>query len=114
MSEREQRRKAQLARNEAMFREVNERLRELGESFAMVSERASFVCECADGECAEPIELSLPDYERVRSNPRHFVVVDGHVRPDIEFVAYELPPYLVVEKHDGALEEIVVATDPRR
>ena len=65
-------------RNEVVFREVNERLRELGEGFSLVSEVAEFVCECGDSGCAERIELNLAEYERVRSDPTWFVIVPGH------------------------------------
>jgi hypothetical protein len=94
-----------LARNELLFREVNERLRELGEGFSLVAEHGSFVCECSDTGCTEPVEITLEQYRRVRSDERHFVLVAGHARPELEHVVYALPPYVVVAKREDVLEE---------
>jgi hypothetical protein len=87
-----------LLRNEEIFRRVNERLRGLGESFSMVSERASFVCECADANCAEQVELTLGEYAHVRADPATFLVLPGHERPEIERVVLVTDRYLIVEK----------------
>jgi hypothetical protein len=57
-----------IARNEALFREVNERIAESAERFD--SERAEFVCECADQEGTERVEATLVEYERVRATVR--------------------------------------------
>ena len=49
----EQARKA--AKNQALFRDVNERIEELvGKTW-----HPEFVCECADEHCIETLELSL-------------------------------------------------------
>jgi hypothetical protein len=102
-------------RNEAIFREVNERLRELGEGFSVVAERGEFVCECGDEACAEPIQLTLEEYERVRSDSRWFVLLREHVRPQIERVVWEIDERLVVvEKKPGPAADEAVAEDPRR
>jgi hypothetical protein len=54
----------------------------------------------------------LLDYQRVRANPRWFMVVPGHQHPELEVVVETQPGYLVVEKVDqaGAKAE---ETDPR-
>lgn len=96
-----------------LFRQVNERLRELGESFSVVAERADFVCECADERCADPIHLTLGEYERVRSDPRWFVVVRGHERPEIEFTAWDLGERLVVVQKTDEVGREAIANDPR-
>jgi hypothetical protein len=103
-----------LGRNEILLRQVNERLRELGESFSVVAEQADFVCECADARCAEQIQLTLDVYERVRSESRWFVVIREHVRPEIESIAWEIDErVVVVEKHPELAAE-AIAEDPRR
>lgn len=103
-----------LGRNELLFRQVNERLKELGEGFSMVAEHADFVCECSDDRCAEPVHLTLEEYERVRSDSRWFFVVRGHQRPEIESVVWEIDDrVLVVEKPEHLANEAVV-DDPRR
>ena len=103
-----------LGRNELLFRQVNERLRELGEGFSVVAERADFVCECTDERCAEQIQLTLGEYERVRSDPRWFVVVRGHERPEFEFVAWDLGERLLVVQKTDEVGDEAIAEDPRR
>jgi hypothetical protein len=107
-------REERLVRNEALFRQVNERLRELGESFSVVAEKADFICECSNERCAEQIQLPLEEYERIRSDPTHFVVIRGHQIPAIESVAYELSDRLVVvDKPEDELAEAAAAADER-
>jgi len=102
-----------VARNEALFRQVNERLKELGEGFSLVSEVADFVCECGKASCAEPIQMTLAEYERIRAQPELFIVVPGHGMPAVEGVIEEGPGYEVVRKHEGEAAQIARETDPR-
>ena len=99
--------------NEIVFREVNERLRELGESFSLVSELAEFVCECADVSCTDRIQMALSDYEHVRSDPKWFVIIPGHDVPDYERVISESKAYAVVEKLPGGPAGLAIKDDPR-
>jgi hypothetical protein len=99
--------------NEVVFREVNERLRELGEGFSLVSELADFVCECANTTCVEPVRMSLADYERVRSDPKWFFVVKGHELPEYERVIDEKGDHVIVEKLPGGPAGIAIRDDPR-
>jgi hypothetical protein len=91
---------ARAARNQALFREVNARLVDLNEVFEALSERSTFVCECASIACIQEIEISLTDYQRVRADPRRFIVApsDDHVFPDAERVVERAKGYFVVEK----------------
>ena len=102
-----------IGRNEIVFREVNERLRELGESFSLVSEFASFVCECADAGCTDRIELALADYERVRSDPKWFVIVSGHEELEYERIIEQRDDYAIVEKLPGGPAGMAIRDDPR-
>lgn len=70
-------------------------------------------CECADTTCVETLEIEPPGYAAVRSNPRRFALLPGHVFPEVEIVFEELGGYTVVEKIAKAAE-VVEATDPRR
>jgi hypothetical protein len=107
-------REERLVRNETLFRQVNERLRELGETFSVVADTADFICECSNERCIEHISLTPDEYERVRSEPTHFVVVRGHEVLTIERVAYELGRGLtVVDKLEEELVEAAVAADER-
>lgn len=67
--------------NEALFRVVNERIESLNVAFASITETMDVVCECGDLECAERVVLSVSDYERVREDPTHFVLLPGHRSP---------------------------------
>ena len=100
-----------IAGNEARFREVNEALSR-GQWPGEGDAASGFRCECAALGCNRLVELTLTEYERVRSHPRHFVVLPGHHREDVEKVVETQPGYFIVEKVDdaGELEE---ETDPR-
>jgi hypothetical protein len=98
------------AENEAAFRAVNERIARLGERFG--SETLELVCECSNAECTERVSLTAADYERVRAEPTHFLVVPGHETAGIERVVERGPGLAIVEKA-GEAAEVAAATDPR-
>jgi hypothetical protein len=102
-----------IRQNEVVFREVNERLRDLGESFSLVGELAEFVCECGDSGCTDRVQMPISDYERIRSNPKWFLVVKGHEELDYEVVIEQKNGYVVVEKLPGGPAEIAINDDPR-
>ena len=106
-------RERRLSENELLFREVNERLEELNESFGSITGEAAYVCECADAACIEQIRLTLGEYERIRSDPTLFAIVPGHVLLEIEEVVAETTRHQVVRKRPGGPAEIATATDPR-
>src|SRR5215211_8041286 len=91
--------RARIARNETLFRQVNERVKEVSDAFAAVdSSPVDFVCECSDPDCTEPVSLTLEEYERVRSVSTHFIVVPDHVDSAVEVVIGQGDGYVVVEK----------------
>ena len=99
---------ARAAKNESLFREVNERIVELEENFGRgAGEATEFVCECSFVDCVERVPLTLGEYEEVRAEPTHFVVVPGHVDAEHERVVAEHAHYVVVAKTGlaGALAE---------
>jgi hypothetical protein len=101
-----------LGRNQALFREVNERIRELAEHDGG-RRQFEIVCECSDDTCCEPIEVSLADYEHVRGTPTAFFVRRGHAIPEIERVLLTTNEYEIVQKV-GAAAAVVDCLDPRR
>ena len=107
-------RAARLATNEARFRDINERI-ELGLEPVAESqdELLPFICECGRPRCSETIQLSIAEYESVRSHATRFVLVSGHEIKDVEDVVERTDHYVVVRKHP-ATWEIVEQTDPRR
>ena len=96
-----------LARNQALFREVNERI----EQTAGDNAKIEFVCECSDTECIETIELRLTDYEEIRTNPIRFAIKPGHEIDAIERVISENGGFAIVEKHKA--EGDLIEMDPR-
>jgi hypothetical protein len=105
-------RKKRAAINQSVFREVNERLEGLAKTFQYVARTAAFACECASLECVEQMEMSLDEYEGIRSDPNRFAVLPGHVYADVEHVVSENERFVVVEKI-GAGDRIARETYPR-
>ncbi len=99
-----------LAKNESLFRAVNERLDEIGEAVPW-SKTTDYLCECSDTTCIETVELTNDEYERARSRPTVFMLVPGHQRLEIERVIEENERFLLVEKI-VAVDEII-EQDPR-
>jgi len=97
-------REIRAARNQALFRTLNENLRTLSEAFATVAGTFTIACECADRSCIEMVELQPDEYLTVRAQPRLFAVLPGHVYPDVEVVVRESDRYVVVEKIASAGE----------
>ena len=109
MEERERR----IGLNEALFREVNERLEELAQGFAHTPEKLDLICECGNASCASRIEMDREEYEQVRSDSATFAIVKGHEVPDVEEIVERREGYDVVRKTAGEAEEVAEETDPR-
>jgi hypothetical protein len=99
--------------NEAVFRDVNERIQDVASAFNLTSEPLDLICECGDASCVERISLSRDEYEGIRSDAQLFAVATGHVAPDVEEVVEVRSAYDVVRKYKGAPAEIARKTDPR-
>jgi hypothetical protein len=100
-----------LASNEAVYRQVNEGI-ERGQWPGEEAAPVGFRCECARLGCNLLLELTLAEYEHVRSAPRRFVMISGHELPAFEVVIERRPGYVIVEKQDEAGEH-AVESDPR-
>lgn len=100
-----------IAKTEALFRNVNEGIKEASERFD--SEAAEFICECGDPACTDRIEVPLEEYERVREHATHFVVSPGHVKGPLERILERRRRYSVIDKVDGAIRRIVRQLNPR-
>ncbi|MET0939429.1 MAG: hypothetical protein ABWY51_09440, partial [Gaiellaceae bacterium] len=99
--------------NEAVFREANERIREVNETFATLTDELRLVCECGHGTCAEQISMKPGDYEALRAEPADFAIVPGHEIPDVEEVISRGEEYAIVRKKVGVPRRVAEATDPR-
>jgi hypothetical protein len=98
-----------LARNQVLFREVNERLSEVA---LAGGGPADYLCECSRMDCAATIELARQEYERVRAFSNLFVIAVGHEIPEIERIVEANHRFSLIEKTTGA--ELASGTDPRR
>jgi hypothetical protein len=98
--------------NEAVFREVNERIEDLAAAFDL-GERLDLVCECGNASCANRIEMDRKQYEELRSDSATFAVVCGHEISDVEEVVARHGSYFVVRKVAGDAREVAEITDPR-
>jgi hypothetical protein len=94
--------KERLARNEDLFRQVNDNIGELAGDHGRDSHVYEFFCECSDIHCAERVHMTLPEYAHVRDDPSRFVVVKGHVVPEIEHVIERAEDHVLIEKHGRA------------
>ncbi len=108
VSEREER----VARNEAMFRVANERLRDDLEEFSLGDGLVAFICECGNPRCTSLAQLTLGEYEAVRGNPARFLVLPDHAM-DFEDVVERHDNFSVVEKTAPKARQIVEESDPR-
>ena len=97
-----------LARNEVMFRAINERIRELARRFNVENDPVTFVCECADETCVEKVVLTLEQYDEMRALPARFVVVPGHeATPLVERVVFRSPGFVLVRKVGIAADAVL-------
>jgi len=103
-------REKRMTRNEALFREVNERVQDHAEEGGVgVYE---YFCECANIDCSFRVGLTPAQYEAVRADPKQFVVLPQHFTPEVEVLVAENDSYWVVRK-TGEAGEYVEKVDPR-
>lgn len=96
------RQQEQLAANEDLFRQINERVEDVAATHGSDSHEYEFFCECSDPGCSERVRLTLAEYRRVREDGARFIVVKGHVVKEIERVVQDAEDHAVVEKHGQA------------
>lgn len=98
-------REERVARNEALFQEVNRQIEKLEERLGRRKELA-ILCECSKKHCLDGLEVEPAVYQRVRSNPLLFFLVPGHEDLGVERVVERTPQFLVVEKTGRAGEAV--------
>jgi hypothetical protein len=100
------------ARNEELFRNVNERIETLSQTVERDDPMMEYLCECDSPGCYEKIRATRGEYESVRAEATHFIVLAGHEDPGVERVTFSNNRFLIVEKH-GAAARDAEETDPR-
>jgi hypothetical protein len=99
--------------NEAMFREVNERIEDLAETFGLRDRPLDLICECGDASCTQHITMRIGEYEALRKDPTLFTVYPGHEMPNVERVVEQRDAYDVIRKHEGEPARIARDTHTR-
>ncbi len=105
-------RQRRIGENESRFREINERLQADLRRIPDDGGTSDFVCECGREDCADPVALTIQEYEEVRSDALLFALVPGHQFEDSEDVLATTDRYVVVRKKPETAP-IVEAANPR-
>jgi hypothetical protein len=105
-------RKESLAKNEELFRKVNERIETISQVVADDDSMMEYLCECDRPECYERVKATRREYESVRAESTHFIVLPGHEDPRVERVALSNERFMIVEKQ-GAAARDAEENDPR-
>src|ERR687886_351716 len=87
------------ARNESLFREVNDRIEELSENveaqgIAPDGGVVEFHCECGREGCTERVRMTIAEYQRVRADNDRFALAPGHETPEMEAVVESNEPFV--------------------
>jgi predicted ThiF/HesA family dinucleotide-utilizing enzyme len=94
--------------------EVNgRRVNEAIERGTEAAQGAVFVCECGNLGCTATVELTIAEYEMVRSSFDRFLVIPGHEIESVEDVVERHGGYLVVVKRDGQAVAMAALSDDR-
>ena len=105
--------KEQRRRHQILFREVNERVREVAAPLLGARKEGEFLCECGHEACIETIRLDVEEYEAVRASPHRFVMVPRHQDGKVEATPVQgNGRFVVVER--SAFREQAASHDPRR
>ena len=99
------------AENEAVFREVNERIRALSDPVVAHRQPMHAVCECSDPGCIEQIPIQVHAYEAIRAEATWFLILPSHLNSEVEQLVENRDGYSVVEK--TVERPFLVETDPR-
>jgi hypothetical protein len=102
-----------IARNEALFRQVNEQVESLNDAFGTLANRMIVVCECGSDTCIEQIDLTREEYEGVRQDSAQFVVKPGHLLDRFEYVTAKADRYWIIKKEAGEPQQVAADLDPR-
>lgn len=105
-------REERVAKNEATSRMINE-----GVEAAFESDPRDaflfFICECGLEQCDRTVRITKAEYERVRGDPRQFVIFPNHLIAEAEHVVSDGDTFLVVAKREGTAAEVAIREDPR-
>ncbi len=90
--------------NQALFRHINNQLRDLHP--AESEHVAEFLCECGAGGCMTTIPIRLARYAEIRTNPLLSITLAGHHNPAVERVVEDHGSWTVVEAFGDPDDEL--------
>ena len=98
---------------ESLFREVNERIKELNARLDPLVEYGSWACECADPSCLLRIDMTQAEYTELREQPTHFAITpdETHFDPEVETLVRKTDRFWIVEKRGEAAEIAIRARE---
>ena len=106
----------EIGESQVAFRNANEKIQASADGFGIYG-GIPFICECADGDCLELVNLSFDQYEAIRQHPTRFFNVTGHERTSVESGAERIVAVVdeltVVEKV-GVAGEVAAEAYPRQ
>jgi hypothetical protein len=106
-------RQRRLGLNEAVFREVNERIEAVQRQFDVQGDELDLLCECGSAGCTARISMPRHAYEQLRADAGQFAVVPGHGNDAVEAVVAHEGAYDVIRKRPGEPTRLAQQTDPR-
>jgi hypothetical protein len=91
---------ARIERNNGIFRDANDRIREAAAKYDHELEEIPFLCECPTEDCVEIIRLTEDQYAAVRADPYHYITAPGHESAEVPVgeVISRNDSYVVVRK----------------
>lgn len=95
------------AAKRTLFREVNERIRDVNASFGLTSSY-EILCECAGIECARRVRVPGAVFQAAAGETQQFVVAPGHDRPS-ERIVCSGPTYAVISNRTRSRPRAVTA-----
>jgi hypothetical protein len=96
------------ARNQELFRHVNEAIAKVSAGFEVGTQE--FICECAHTGCTAQLTVPAEVYARVRDDPARFLVLRGHEDRVHEVVVEDLGECLIVQAAPEETAEVAVST----
>jgi hypothetical protein len=106
MSQMLEARQERAARNQLLFRTINEQIKDLGERILTAVEEVDFACECADTSCTKTIRLSPEKFAAINETENRFIVLPGHELSEVEDTLEFCDGFVIVSKRGAGAEYV--------